>query len=369
MLAAQTKGSFFLEVVVNTTTHTPWPRVTALTAAASVIIATVVLAFLWPLKTSSPQHLPVSITGPAPAVTAMQDAVITNTPDTFEFVAATDRNDAVHQIKTRETYGAVVLVAPDQAPEILTAPAGSPAASGMLTVLGAQLQAQLSAAAGDAASKVTVTEVVPFADTDPNGSGMAASAFPMMMGGMLCGVLVSLAVRGFWRKSAAAVGVAVGAGLVVAAVLGPWFGYLPGKYDLTALVIGASVLATGVFIVGCHSVLGQAGIGVGAATTMLIANPISSAATPWQFLTEPFGIIGQFFVPGAAATLLRSVTYFPEASTLSGWLILASWIVLGLGLTAAGHHRKALCGNDECPEETDGQVQGGTPETGQPVSP
>ncbi len=67
-------------------------------------------------------------------------------------------------------------------------------------------------------------------------------------------------------------------------------------------------------------------------------------ATPWQFLPEPWGAIGQLFVPGASNWLLRSVNYFPDASDAQQWLVLLGWIVLGLALAAiaAARTRKAL---------------------------
>jgi|GEM_PF-5691591 len=78
--------------------------------------------------------------------------------------------------------------------------------------------------------------------------------------------------------------------------------------------------------------------------TKLIANPNAAVATPWQFLPEPWGAIGQLFVPGASNWLLRSVNYFPDASDAQQWLVLLGWIVLGLALAAiaAARTRKAL---------------------------
>lgn len=72
---------------------------------------------------------------------------------------------------------------------------------------------------------------------------------------------------------------------------------------------------------------------------LFIANPISAAAQPVEFLTAPWGAIGQWFPPGAAATLLRELSYFPRADTLFPWLVLAGWAVLGLLLSTLGHYR------------------------------
>jgi hypothetical protein len=86
-------------------------------------------------------------------------------------------------------------------------------------------------------------------------------------------------------------------------------------------------------------VLGNAGVAVGSIVTMLIGNPLASSATPVQFLPEPWGAVGQWLVPGASTTLLRDLSYFPDASTLLPWLILAGWSALGVVLSLVGHFR------------------------------
>ena len=328
--------------------NTAWGRAAAYGIAGSLVVGLVVLAFLWPSKATSPHNLPVSIVGPEAAVTAVKGALETASPDAFDFVDAADREEAETQIKQRDTYGAIVLATPPQTPEVLTAPAGSAVATQMLTGLAAQLEgqaksataAQVTTQGGDeaaaAAVTVTVTAVVPLVDSDPTGSGLAAASFPLMMGGMIGGIIVSLLVTGAARRVAALAGFGVAAGLVLSFIMHTWFEYLPGSFGQLWLVMGASVVATSAFIAGCATFFGKAGIGIGAITTMLIANPIAAAATPWQFLPSPWGAIGQWFVPGAANSLMRGTAYFPDASMSHEWLVLGGWIALGLVLIALG---------------------------------
>lgn len=324
--------------------HTRWTVAVAFGVLGSLVVALFVLAFLWPSKTSEAHDLPVGISGSAEAV-ATFTATLQEAGAPITAVTATDRDDAVRQIETRETYGAIVLpTGAGSAPEVLTAPAASTAATQILTGIASQLQAQLSqqiaAGGGDpSAVQVTVTAVVPLADTDPTGAGLAAAAFPMTLGGMIGGVLISLLVVGAVRRLAALAGFAAGVGILLTLILRTWFGYLPGEFGLIALAIGASILGTSAFIVGCTALIGNAGIGIGAVVTILFANPISAAAVPWQFLAAPWGAIGQFFVPGASAWLLRSVSYFPDADVTKQWLVLGGWIALGVALTLVGHFR------------------------------
>jgi hypothetical protein len=324
--------------------HTKWPIAVLLGIVGSLLVAIVVLAFLWPAKTSAAHHLPVSIAGPAVAVTAVEDAVAEHAPDAFEFVVAADRAEAVEQIETRQTYGAIVLGERGTAPEVLTAPAASAVATQILTGVAAQLQAEVSeqaaAAGGDpAAAQVTVTPVVSFAESDPAGTGLAAASFPLTLGGMIGGILISLLVVGAARRIAALAGFGITVGVILTFVLQTWFGFLQGDFWTNSLAMSLAIVATSAFIVGCTSLIGAPGIAVGAVLTLFVGNPLSASATPWQFLPEPWGAVGQFFVPGAAGWLIRSLSYFPDTNLAPQWWTLVGWTLLGLLLTVAGHFR------------------------------
>lgn len=343
------------------TPHTKWSTAVVFGVLGSLVVALVVLAFLWPTKTATTQNLPVSVAGPASSVSALESALDKAAPGTFDFVDATDRADAVTQITHRDTYGGIVLGAAGAAPEVLTAPAANASATqiliGVATQLQAQLTQQVTAAGGDAsAAKVTTTTVVPLADTDPTGSGLAAASFPITIGGMLGGVLVSFLVVGALRRLAALGGFAVATGLLLTFVLQTWFEYLQGNFWVNAAAMSMSVLATAAFIAGCSSLLGSRGIGVGAFITVLIANPLSAAALPWQFTPAPWGAIGQYMVPGAANWLIRTLSYFPDASTATQWWVLAGWAAFGVVLIVIGHYRSRtavqIAAHDDAPQRT-----------------
>jgi MFS family permease len=187
--------------------------------------------------------------------------------------------------------------------------------------------------------EVTVTDVVPLADGDSTGAGLAASVFPMVLGGMLGGILLTLLVQGVVRRLVGLLVFGIAAGALIALVMQTWFGILAGDWLVNASVLGLGVAATSALIIGLAALMGPAGIAVGAIITMFIANPIAGAAAPPQFLPEPWGAIGQFFVPGASANLLRSVMYFPDASTWLQWTILGAWLVVGVILALIGHQR------------------------------
>jgi hypothetical protein len=350
----------------TTSRPTKWGFAALFGLLGAVVVAILVMAFVWPTATAQAQNLPVGISGPDEAVSAIEDVLAEQDPSPFALESVDSRDDAVQLIETRKLYGAILL---GDEPEVLIASAASPVAAQALRAVATQLQtkidstvqealaAQLAAigqalqsgqvpqlppGAGSSTAEVptvTVTDVVPLADGDPTGAGIGASLFPLVLGGMLGGILLTLLVQGVIRRLIGLLVFGVVAGALIVLVMQTWFGILAGDWLLNAAVVATSVTATSAFIIGMAALIGPPGIGVAAVVTMLIANPIAAAAIPVQFLPEPWGAVGQWFVPGASATLLRTTSYFPEAATAAQWLILAAWIAGGVALALMGHRR------------------------------
>ena len=91
---------------------------------------------------------------------------------------------------------------------------------------------------------------------------------------------------------------------------------------MNASAVALTLLAVGATVLGLASVIGRPGLALGAVTFILFAVPLASAATPVEFLPEPWGAVGQWFPPGAGATLLRDLSYFPGADATFPWLVL-----------------------------------------------
>lgn len=348
----------------ETTERSSWLKVIATSVLASLLVALVVLAFTWPTKTMEAKNLPVSIAGPEVTVSQFEQSLKDQGIETFDLKQASSREEAEQQIKQRETYGAIIFTE-GAAPEVLTAPAANTAATQMLNGVATQLNAQIQQKALTAktealtqavqaggeqgaqaaaqleqmkaqaeqasAMAVKTTAVVPLSDSDTSGSGIAISAFPLVIGGILGGSFSALRVNGTWRRFVTAILYAVIGGALTALILNVWFGLIPGDFATLWAAFGATYLATASFIVGVSALSSPlAGLGLGAVVTMFIGNPISGASMPSVFLPGAWGQIGQMMVPGASSTLLRSIAYFPEASTSGQWLVLGSWIAFGL---------------------------------------
>lgn len=341
-----------------------WIKVIGTSLLASLLVAVVILAFTWPTKTMEAKNLPVSIAGPEVTVSQFEQSLKDKGIETFELKQASSREEAEQQIKQRETYGAIIFTE-GAAPEVLTAPAANAAATQMLNNVATQLNAQIqqkaltaktealtqAAQAGGeqgaqaaaqleqmkaqaeqaSAMAVKTTVVVPLSEGDSSGSGIAISAFPLVIGGILGGALSLTLVNGTWRRFVTAILYAVIAGALTALILSTWFGFIPGDFATLWAAFGATYLATASFMIGMGALLvPAAGLGLGAVVTMFIGNPISGASMPSVFLPGAWGQIGQMLVPGASSTLLRSIAYFPEAAMSDQWLVLGSWIAFGL---------------------------------------
>ncbi|MCP2049415.1 ABC transporter permease [Paenarthrobacter histidinolovorans] len=352
--------------------HTPWPHALRTALLAAVAVCAVLLAFAWPSVTAKVQNLPIAAVGNPDQVSQIAAKAPAGSLD---IRTASSRDEAVELIKQRQVYGAIVL---GTSPEILVASAGSPVASQALTQMGAQLQSQIqvqaigklqsaltqaaqaaqAAASGQAPGtgqavqaqqaapaaavpEVTITDVVPLSSDDARGTGLAVAGLPLAMGGMIGGVLISLFVSGTWRRLGAILAYGVVAGLGLAGILQGWFHTLQGSFWANAGAIGLGVVATAAIIVGLNALIGRAGIAVGAIITLFIGNPLSSLTQPKEFLPAPWGDVGQWLVPGASGTLLRDLSYFPDASAAFPWLVLGLWTLAGATLIALGHFRNA----------------------------
>lgn len=341
-----------------------WLKVLLTSLQASLIVAVVILAFTWPTKTMEAKNLPVSIAGPEVTVSQFEQSLKDQGIETFDLKQASSRKEAEQQIRQRETYGAIIFTE-GAAPEVLTAPAANAAATQMLngvaTQLNAQIQQKALAAKTEAltqavqtggeqgaqaaaqleqmkvqaeqasAMAVKTTVVVPLSENDSSGFGIAISAFPLVIGGILGGSFSVLRVNGTWRRFATATLYSVIGGALTALILSTWFGFIPGDFATLWAAFAATYLATAFFIVGVGALSSPLiGLAVGAVITMFIGNPISGASMPSVFLPGVWGQIGQMLVPGASSTLLRSIAYFPEAAMSDQWLVLGSWIAFGL---------------------------------------
>jgi hypothetical protein len=279
--------------------------------AVPLIVALVLTLFAWPSSRLEPRDLPIGVAGPAPAAAALERQ-LTATEGAFEVHRYAGEADARGAIEDREVYGAFVAGA--AAPKVLTSAAASPAVVQLLTHAAAEQDA-------------VVEDVV---STPRAASGLGSSVLPLVLAGIVTGVLAALAVSsGAARVGLTAVGSAL-AGIASALVADTWLGIVEGSWIANAGAFALTFLAIAAAIAGLYSLFGKAGLGLGALLMIFIGNPFSAAGTAPELLPEPVGGLGQLLPPGAGANLLRSTGYFDGAGAGEHLAVLAVWALAGV---------------------------------------
>ncbi|MDR0286074.1 MAG: hypothetical protein LBI33_14485 [Propionibacteriaceae bacterium] len=343
-------------------------RVIMVPVAVAAVIALLVLAFVWPTIKAAPTGLTIAITGDKDLVAAFTTSAGAALGDAVTLTTVDDRAAALAGIESREFIGGIVM---DSAkPEVLKSSAAGQVQSQIMGQVATQLQVSLDAQmyaglktafetlqkatvgggvgpqgvtqkAPAALPTVTVTDVVPLTSADSAGGGLTAAGMPLTVGGLLCGVLVGAMIRGAaWRFTGLLVA-SLGGGAVATAILGTWLGIYPARFVPVFLALSASMFAIGGLFVGLHSLIGTPGFGLAALIMVFAALPWAGFAVPPQFLPAHLGDIGQWLPPGATATLVRTLNYFPGASTLKPWLILGGWAVVCAVLVFLGRSAKS----------------------------
>lgn len=152
--------------------HSTWNATIRTTLGATAAICLVLLAFLWPTRTSTVKDLPIDLVGQPAAIATARTAL--EKTGAFDIRTATTRDDAVRNIRQRDTYGAVVLTG--TTPEVLTASAASPVASQLLTGVAQKMGAQAAAAKGAATAATAQKNAQAAAQAGARAAAAQASA-------------------------------------------------------------------------------------------------------------------------------------------------------------------------------------------------
>ncbi|MEU5157401.1 hypothetical protein [Glycomyces sp. NPDC021274] len=329
---------------------TPQPtsigRVIAISAGLALIVGILTLAFAWPSAGMGPNEVPIAVIGPDEAADQVQSQLDEAQPDGFDVTAVADPAEAETLIKEREVYAALAIT--PESVDLYTASAASPTVARLVTGIAEQMAAHMGEAGGQPGSvQVNSQDIVPLPADDPNGAGLAASAFPMAMGGIVIAALISFNVRGSGRQAAAAVLAPLAVGAGVAAILMYVLESVDGDYVAISGALALTMAATAWGLLGLAKLLGRAGFVLGAVIVMLVGNPLSGMAGAPELLPAPWGAFGQFLSPGAGGTLVRSTAYFDGNGGEAVVWTLAAWIVAGVLLFTIGAVRAKVKGVNE----------------------
>ncbi|MET8878476.1 hypothetical protein [Nocardia sp. NPDC004604] len=306
-----------------------WPIVAGAVVLLTAIITVLLIAFAWPSVRSSVHDVPIAVAGPTTAVAQIRAALDQHLPGGFEITEVADTAAAEQLIRNRQVYGAIDLSS--GTPHVIVASAASTAVAQTLQSMATGL-----GQTGSTGSPVAVRDLAALPGDDPRGAGLSAGALPLVMGGLLAAVLLTRLVHGAARRATAAIAFAATGGLTVAAILQFWLGSLSGSYPANSGAVALTIAATSLTVLGLESLLGYAGIGIGALVMMLIGNPLSGTATAPEMLPGWSGKLGQLLPPGAGGRLLRSTAFFDGRGAAHAVSVLVTWVALGAVLCLVG---------------------------------
>ncbi|BCI51255.1 membrane protein [Mycolicibacterium litorale] len=316
------------------THHEPPPavRATGIVVGLCVVIAIVALAFALPAAKSGPHDVPIGVAGPQAANGQVAAMLEQRAPGAFAVTYYPGEEQLRDAIRDRQVYGGLSL-GPDGR-TLMIASGASPAVAQVLTQLGTGMAAQTGNAP-------VIEDVAPLPTADPRGAGLAASALPITLAGIVSAVALVLALRReIWTRLTAAVVFSAVAGWTIAALLY----YVLGSFDqnfwgvTAALTLG--LLACGLPILGLGSLFGRIGLACGAVLALLIGNPLSGLTSAPEMLPRGWGEVGQWLPQGATATLLRSTAYFGGAGATTAIVVALCWAVAGAALVAVAALRQ-----------------------------
>ena len=151
-----------------------------------VIVAIALSTFSWSAANLEPRDLPLGLAGPTQATAPFEHASKAR-EGAFDVHHYDDAGSAANAIEDREIYGAVV-VAPG-GPMLLTASAASPTVAGLLRE-------------NIAGPRMKVQDVVPADPDDPRGAAFGSMVLPLLLAGIIAGVIITLLGRPGSERSA-----------------------------------------------------------------------------------------------------------------------------------------------------------------------
>ncbi len=313
---------------------------TGIVALLTVVIAIVAIAFALPAARSKPHDVPIGAAGPQAASGDVADMLEQKAPGAFEITYYPGEAALREAIRNREVYGGISF-GPDGR-TLLIATGASPTVAQLLSQVGTGI-------AQRAGVQLRTEDVAPPTTDDPRGIGLAASALPITLAGLLPAIaLVLMLRRAVWTRLTATVVFAGVAGWTIAALLRFVLGSIDANFWGVAGGLALGVLAMGLFMLGLGSLFGRAGLVVGALLALLLGNPLSGLTSAPELLPSGWGTLGQWLPQGASATLLRSTAFFGGSGATMAIVVLTCWAVAGAALVVIAAVRDGKNAQQPC---------------------
>jgi len=276
--AEPTPATINTNAAKNTTFSKQYLKLAGLILGLSTILLLMLLSFVTPLLNSGAKDLLLAVGGPDMVTTKITQGLEAKSPDAFAITNYSTAEEATEAVRNREAIGAITA-GPDGITIVTASAAGTPYS----TIL-----KQIGEGLSQTGQPIHYTDVAPLTAKDPSGSAISMLALPMIFGGMSSAVAFSTVFKKSRRKQImGAIGVAILGGLIASATLYFGFGAFEANFWPTTAIIMLGIAAISLTVLGLNSLLGFAGIGLGAVLMLFVANPLSGLATD-RFCFEGF---------------------------------------------------------------------------------
>jgi hypothetical protein len=312
--------------------HPPWRQLLIVSVIAPLVITLAVLAFAWPSSRTQPRDLPVGVVGTSAATERVVQGLDRGQPGGFDLHLYADDAAARAAIEHRDVYGAFEVTPGDLT--VLTATAASPAVAQLLTTVAQQTAHQLQAT-------LATVDVVPSSRDDARSSTFISMMSPLVLGGEILAVIVAVLIgfRPAVRQLLALGIVSAATGFGVFLVAQTYLDALPGDHLATWGALSLTLFALSATTAGLATLIGPAGVAVGAALMVFVGNPFSGVNSAPELLPKAVARLGQLMPPGAGSNLLRSTAYFDDNGAAIHVVVLVAWSVFGIIAVVEGHRR------------------------------
>lgn len=307
-------------------------RATGVVLALTVVLAIVAIAFALPAARTAPRDVPIGAAGPQAASGQVAAILDKQAPGAFAITYYPGESALREAIRNRDVYGGIAF-GPDGR-NLLIATGASPMIAQMLTQIGTGIAAHSGVV-------LHTEDLAPPAKDDPRGAGLAASALPITLAGLLPAiVLVFVLRREIWTRLTAVVVFSGVAGVTIAGLLYYVLGSIEHNFWGVAGGLALGALASGLVILGLGSMFGRTGLAIGGVLALLVGNPLSGLNSAPEMLPSGWGLVGQWLPQGANATLLRSMAFFDGAGGELPIVALTCWIAVGAALVIVAAVRR-----------------------------
>lgn len=320
---------------------------------AAALIAVVVLQLLFALSyigafhDPSPHGVPLAVAAPtrAAADQVAQGLEQEGGDDVATEVVADDAA-ARARVRDRDAAGALV-VGPKKTDRLYIASAAGVAQA-------QAIEAQIRDAETQQGRRLKVADLAPLPAADSRGTTPFYLVLVMAFGGYLGVTVLSLlatpqASRGrrALQRLGAMAAYALVSGIAVTVLARVVFGLVEGHLIAVSAATALVGYATASVAITLQAVLGTAGTGAVILLFVVIGNPTSGGAVPYDFLPGWMGALGPYLVNGAGVDLVRNLLYFDAHAIARPLVVLAIWAGLGsAGAVTVSARRYRRSGED-----------------------